>query len=50
MKLRLSAALGAALVSVSRLSAAGLPDAQRFHDLDVFQLEYADDVQISPDG
>jgi dipeptidyl aminopeptidase/acylaminoacyl peptidase len=27
-----------------------MPDAQRLHDLDVFQLETADDVQISPDG
>ena len=25
-------------------------EAQRLHSIDVFQLEYADDVQISPDG
>src|SRR6476661_5347888 len=27
-----------------------MPESQRLHDLDVFQLETADDVQISPDG
>src|SRR4051812_33522386 len=27
-----------------------MPETQRLHDLDVFQLEIADDVQISPDG
>jgi hypothetical protein len=27
-----------------------MPEAQRLRDLDVFQLEVADDVQISPDG
>ena len=26
----------------------GMP--RRLHSIDVFQLEYADDVQISPDG
>jgi len=31
-------------------AAADLPQARRFHSIDVFQLEYADDVQISPDG
>ena len=30
--------------------AADLSQAQRLHSIDVFQLEYADDVQISPDG
>ena len=30
--------------------AAELPEARRFKSIDVFQLEYADDVQISPDG
>jgi dipeptidyl aminopeptidase/acylaminoacyl peptidase len=44
------AATIAALVSVSAPSLAALPESQRLHDLDVFQLETADDVQISPDG
>ena len=44
------AVLGAALVSISCAAAAELPDARRLHSIDVFQLEYADDVQISPDG
>src|SRR5688572_16445603 len=45
------AALGAVLVSISFAAmAADLPDARRLHSIDVFQLEYADDVQISPDG
>ena len=45
------AVLGAALVSVSCTAvAAELPEARRLHSIDVFQLEYADDVQISPDG
>ncbi len=45
------AALGAALVSLSFTGlAADLPEARRLHSIDVFQLEYADDVQISPDG
>jgi acylaminoacyl-peptidase len=30
--------------------AAALPESRRLHSIDVFQLEYADDVQISPDG
>ena len=30
--------------------AADLPQTQRLHSIDVFQLEYTDDVQISPDG
>ena len=34
----------------SSAGAAGLPENRRLHSLDVFQLEYADDVQISPDG
>ena len=44
--------LGAALRCLSASAgAADLPaDAQRLHSIDVFQLEYADDVQISPDG
>ena len=45
------AALGAALVSLSFTAlAADLPESRRLHSIDVFQLEYADDVQISPDG
>ena len=32
------------------LAGAAMPEAQRLHSIDVFQLEYADDVQISPDG
>src|SRR5262245_715858 len=46
---RLLAALGAALIPAITL-AAGFPEARRLHSIDVFQLEYADDVQISPDG
>src|SRR5262245_4172918 len=47
--------LGVALVAAAIVAAAGpahadLPDARRLHSIDVFQLEYADDVQISPDG
>jgi dipeptidyl aminopeptidase/acylaminoacyl peptidase len=49
MKLRFFAALGAALF-VAVAAAADFPDARRLHSIDVFQLEYADDVQISPDG
>src|SRR5688500_15318886 len=51
MKSAVCAALGVALISVSSLAgAADLPESRRFHSIDVFQLEYADDVQISPDG
>src|SRR3954464_4019821 len=47
----LPAALAAALVFVGRTAgAAPFAESQRLHSLDVFQLEYADDVQISPDG
>ncbi|HLA70036.1 MAG TPA: S9 family peptidase [Steroidobacteraceae bacterium] len=47
----LSAVLGVALVFVSSgAGAAALPETRRLHSIDVFQLEYADDVQISPDG
>jgi hypothetical protein len=46
---RMFAALGAALVPLVSV-AAGFPEARRLHSIDVFQLEYADDVQISPDG
>jgi len=41
-------ACAAAIASIS--SAADLPENRRLHSIDVFQLEYADDVQISPDG
>jgi len=44
------AAFIAASWFASCASAADLPQAQRLHSIDVFQLEYADDVQISPDG
>jgi acylaminoacyl-peptidase len=49
MKSLANAALGAALALVG--SAAGAADnVKRLKSIDVFQLEYADDVQISPDG
>jgi dipeptidyl aminopeptidase/acylaminoacyl peptidase len=45
------ATLGVALVFMSIPSrAAELSAARRLHSIDVFQLEYADDAQISPDG
>jgi dipeptidyl aminopeptidase/acylaminoacyl peptidase len=47
---RYVAALGAAVWFFSPAGAADLPAAQRLHSIDVFQLEYVDDVQISPDG
>jgi len=50
MKALISAACGAASLFVSLAFAADLPAAQRLHSIDVFQLEYTDDVQISPDG
>ena len=51
MKPALHAVLGAVLgVIASAGNAATLPDVKRLHSIDVFQLEYADDVQISPDG
>ncbi len=50
MKALLCAAFGAASLFVSLAGAAELPAAQRLHSIDVFQLEYTDDVQISPDG
>jgi acylaminoacyl-peptidase len=51
MKSLLTAALGVALSVVSSgAHAAGVPDPRHLQSLDVFQLEYADDVQISPDG
>ena len=50
MKLRSFAALGAALLFGMSAGAAELPQSQRLKSIDVFQLEYTDDVQISPDG
>ena len=44
------AALGTALLFGASVCAAELPASRRLHSIDVFQLEYADDVQISPDG
>jgi dipeptidyl aminopeptidase/acylaminoacyl peptidase len=46
------AVLGAALLTVALapVGAAEVPPAKRLQSIDVFQLEYADDVQISPDG
>jgi dipeptidyl aminopeptidase/acylaminoacyl peptidase len=43
------AALCAALLAAAA-GAAELPSSQRLHSIDVFQLEFTDDVQISPDG
>src|SRR6188768_441053 len=51
MRSSLHAAMSVALMFVSFAAvAAPLADARRLHSIDVFQLEYADDVQISPDG
>jgi dipeptidyl aminopeptidase/acylaminoacyl peptidase len=50
MKLRSLAVLGTALLFGMPATAAELPQARRLHSIDVFQLEYTDDVQISPDG
>jgi len=52
MNFRSFAAFGAAslFVSVAGAATTDLPDARRLHSIDVFQLEYAEDVQISPDG
>ena len=51
MKSTFNAALGAALLVVCSVSLAADPAAvKRLKSIDVFQLEYADDVQISPDG
>jgi dipeptidyl aminopeptidase/acylaminoacyl peptidase len=51
MKSSISAALGAAVLCVASAAvAAELPASKRLKSIDVFQLEYADDVQISPDG
>jgi acylaminoacyl-peptidase len=48
MKPILAAAFGAALLLVAHAGAA--ESSRKFKSIDVFQLEYADDVQISPDG
>jgi len=51
MRPALSAVLAAALVFIAPTAGAvALPESQRLHSIDVFQLEYADDPQISPDG
>jgi dipeptidyl aminopeptidase/acylaminoacyl peptidase len=50
MKFRSFAVPGTALLFGVCAGAADLPDSRRLHSIDVFQLEYADDVQISPDG
>ena len=50
MRLLLSAAFGAAMTLMTSLAGAALPESRRLHSIDVFQLEYADDAQISPDG
>ena len=54
MKLKFVAAIvfasGACALPALSVSAADLPDARRLHSIDVFQMEIADDVQISPDG
>jgi len=50
MKLRSFAVFGTALLFGVCAGAADLPELRRLHSIDVFQLEYADDVQISPDG
>jgi acylaminoacyl-peptidase len=49
MKVPALVAIGAALLSVA-FPASAAPDDRHFKSVDVFQLEYADDVQISPDG
>jgi dipeptidyl aminopeptidase/acylaminoacyl peptidase len=50
MRSTIHAVLSAALASISFAAAAAMPEARRLHSIDVFQLEHADDVQISPDG
>lgn len=50
MKLRSLAVPGTALLFAVCASAADLPKAPSLKSIDVFELEYADDVQISPDG
>ena len=51
MKTRFSAVLGAALLTLVAASGVTAADGvKRLQSIDVFQLEYADDVQISPDG
>jgi dipeptidyl aminopeptidase/acylaminoacyl peptidase len=50
MRTALCAALLSAVASVSSFARAAIPESRRLHSIDVFQLEYADDVQISPDG
>jgi dipeptidyl aminopeptidase/acylaminoacyl peptidase len=49
MKSLFATAFGAVLLTVASLATAA-GDARRLKSIDVFQIEYADDVQISPDG
>jgi dipeptidyl aminopeptidase/acylaminoacyl peptidase len=46
--MKISIAFVSLVVSAAAFGA--MPESRRLHDLDVFQLETADDVQISPDG
>lgn len=50
MTTRRSVALGAVLTLFVLQAAVAADDSRRLHSIDVFQLEYADDVQISPDA
>jgi dipeptidyl aminopeptidase/acylaminoacyl peptidase len=50
MKLRSLAVPGTALLFAVCAGAADLPKAPSLKSIDVFELEYTDDVQISPDG
>jgi dipeptidyl aminopeptidase/acylaminoacyl peptidase len=50
MNTMLRAAAVAATSFFAAFAGAAMPEAKRLHSIDVFQLEYADDVQISPDG
>jgi dipeptidyl aminopeptidase/acylaminoacyl peptidase len=50
MKRLICAAVAAASTLVAPLAPADMPEASRLHSIDVFQLELADDIQISPDG
>ena len=50
MKVTSLVVLATTQLFVVSAGAADLPQTQRLHSIDVFQLEYTDDVQISPDG
>ncbi len=49
MKNHIAVVLGATLLTFA-CAATARDDVERLQSIDVFQLEYADDVQISPDG